>query len=78
MEVRRPIKWFGDGSTVEVLSRPRAVGEAGASLGEGVHQTRLDPGQGSSSDVPGFESFGPVDVEALAALPFKPDTSKTT
>lgn len=77
VEVGRPVQWFGDGSTMEVLSPDRAQLEklAPAWVKE-CAKHGLIPGKDPVPEVPGFESFGPVDVEALAAAPFVPDTSK--
>lgn len=78
IEVGRPVDWFGDGSTMEVLSPDRKQLEklAPAWMAECARHG-LIPGVDPVPDVPGFERFGTVDVEELAASPFEPDTSRT-
>lgn len=78
IEVGRPVDWFDDGSTMEVLSPDRAQLEK--LVPDWVKECArhgLIPGQDPVPAVPGFESFGPVDMDALAASAFKPDTSRT-
>ncbi|MBT2510544.1 hypothetical protein J7I98_32810 [Streptomyces sp. ISL-98] len=77
IEVGRPVDWFDDGSTMDVLSPDRTQLEKLAPdwVAECTRHG-LIPGRDPIPDVPGFESFGPVDVDALAASPFEPDRSK--
>ena len=47
-------------------------------MGARLPGPRADSRRGPETPAPeGFEEFGPVDVDALAATPFRPDTSKT-
>ncbi len=78
IEVGRPMTWFDDGSTLEVLSPDRRQLEKLAPTWvKECARHGLIPGRDPVEPVPGFESFGAVDVDVLAATPFKPDTSKT-
>jgi hypothetical protein len=78
IEVGRPFTWFDDGSALTVLSPDRRQLEKLAPLWvKECARHGLIPGQDPVPAVPGFESFGTVDVDALATVPFKPDTSKT-
>ncbi|WP_079053816.1 hypothetical protein [Streptomyces graminilatus] len=81
VEVGRQLGWFDDGSTMEVLSPDRAQLEALAPVWvKECAAHGLIPGRDPDEPpvVPGFEHFGgAVDVEALAATPFKTDTSAT-
>jgi hypothetical protein len=78
IEVGRPFTWFDDGSALTLLSPDRAQLEklAPAWVKE-CAKHGLIPGRDPAPAVPGFESFGPLDVDALAAAPFTPDSSKT-
>ncbi|WP_371543369.1 hypothetical protein OG266_05490 [Streptomyces sp. NBC_00554] len=80
VEVGRELAWFDDGSTMDVLSPDRAQLErlAPAWVKE-CAKNGLIPGRDPDEipQVPGFEHFGGVNVDQLAASVFKPDTSKT-
>ncbi|MCX4978073.1 ComEC/Rec2 family competence protein [Streptomyces sp. NBC_00620] len=80
VEVGRELAWFDDGSTMDVLSPDRAQLErlAPAWVKE-CAKNGLIPGRDPDEipPVPGFEHFGGVNVDQLAASVFKPDTSKT-
>ncbi|MFG2385574.1 ComEC/Rec2 family competence protein [Streptomyces avermitilis] len=80
VEVGRELTWFDDGSTVDVLSPDR--GQLESLAPDWVKECAkhgLIPGRDPDEIplVPGFEHFGGVNVEELAARPFRPDTSKT-
>ncbi|MEW2399373.1 hypothetical protein [Streptomyces sp. NPDC046862] len=80
VEVGRPLGWFDDGSTLDVLSPDRGQLERLAPVWvKECARHGLIPGRDPDElpPVPGFEQFGGVDVDQLAASPFKPDTSKT-
>ncbi|NEW69892.1 ComEC/Rec2 family competence protein [Streptomyces rhizosphaericus] len=80
IEVGRPVTWFDDGSVVEILSPDRGQLEKLAPVWvKECTEHGLIPGRDPLMvpEVPGFERFGPVDVDALATSPFEPDTSKT-
>jgi beta-lactamase superfamily II metal-dependent hydrolase len=80
VEVGRPLAWFEDGSTMEVLSPDRAALERLVpDWAKECAKNGLIPGRDPEQipEVPGFEHFGGVNVEQLAATPFRPDTSKT-
>lgn len=80
IEVGHPLTWFDDGSTMEVLAPDRGLLEAlipvwqtkaeEAGLIPGIDPLEREP-------VPGVEHFGAVDVDKLAAAPFKRDGSPT-
>jgi beta-lactamase superfamily II metal-dependent hydrolase len=78
IEVGRPFTWFDDGSSLTLLSPDRAQLEklAPAWVKECARHG-LIPGKDPVPAVPGFESFGSVDIDALTAAPFTPDKSKT-
>ncbi|MGA6226135.1 ComEC/Rec2 family competence protein [Streptomyces umbrinus] len=80
VEVGRELAWFDDGSTMDVLSPDRRQLEklAPAWTAECARHG-LIPGRDpeENAPVPGFEHFGGVNVDRLAASVFKPDTSKT-
>lgn len=78
VEVGRPFVWFRDGSALTLLSPDRAQLEKLAPVWvRECARNGLIPGRDPEEAVPGFESFGPLDIEALAATRFTPDTSKT-
>jgi hypothetical protein len=80
IEVGRPLGWYDDGSVMDVLSPDRARLERLApAWAEECARHGLLPGRDPIEipAVPGFETFGGIDVERLAATPFRPDTSKT-
>ncbi|MFF3837599.1 ComEC/Rec2 family competence protein [Streptomyces sp. NPDC001930] len=80
IEVDHPPTWFDDGSTMEVLAPDRRLLESligtwrtkceEAGLIPGVDPTERQPEAG-------IERFGAIDVDALAAAPFKRDGSPT-
>jgi hypothetical protein len=79
VEVGRTPEPAGDGGMFQVVAPDRRLLERLAPTW--VNECRangLIPGVDPRPPAPeGFEVFGPVDVEALASTPFKPDTSKT-
>jgi hypothetical protein len=78
IEVGRPLKWFDDGSALTVLSPDRAqLAKLAPIWVKECERHGLIPGKDPVPPVPGFESFGTLDVDALAAEPFVPDGSKT-
>uniref|UniRef100_A0AAU2JLS7 Metallo-beta-lactamase domain-containing protein n=1 Tax=Streptomyces sp. NBC_00049 TaxID=2903617 RepID=A0AAU2JLS7_9ACTN len=80
IEVDHPPTWFDDGSTMEVLAPDRGLLESlittwkqkceAAGLIPGVDPMEREP-------APGVEHFGAIDVDGLAATPFKRDGSPT-
>lgn len=80
IEVGHPLTWFDDGSTMDVLAPDRRLLESliptwktkcqEAGLIPGV-----DPMERAAT--PGVEHFGAIDVDKLAATPFKRDGSPT-
>ncbi|MEU4727403.1 hypothetical protein [Streptomyces sp. NPDC023588] len=80
IEVGHPLTWFDDGSTMEVLAPDRHLLESlittwrkkaeEAGLIPGIDPMEREP-------VGAIEHFGTVDVDALAAQPFKKDGSPT-
>lgn len=80
-EVGQGLGWFDDGSTMEVLSPDRRQLERLAPVWvEVCAEHGLIPGRDPDEPPPvdGFEHFGgAVDVEQLAATPFKRDPSPT-
>jgi beta-lactamase superfamily II metal-dependent hydrolase len=81
IEVGRPLAWFNDGSTLEVLSPDRGqLQRLAPSWDRECARHGLIPGRSPAEipAVPGFEHFGSaVDVDQLAATAFRPDTSRT-
>ncbi|MGW0821314.1 ComEC/Rec2 family competence protein [Streptomyces sp. NPDC002845] len=79
VEIGREFAWFDDGSTVEVLSpdRPQLERLAPKWVKE-CARNGLIPGRDPDEfpPVPGFEHFGTVNVDQLAAVPFAPDRSE--
>ncbi|GHH25054.1 ComEC/Rec2 family competence protein [Streptomyces lanatus] len=80
VEVGHPLTWFDDGSTMEVLAPDRHLLESliptwrtkceEAGLIPGVDPMEREP-------MPGIEHFGAINVDQLAAAPFKRDGSPT-
>lgn len=78
VEVGRPMRWFEDGSSLTLLSPDRTQLERLAPAWKRECEKHgLIPGREPEPVIPGFEAFGPVDVDELAARPFQPDTSLT-
>ena len=78
IEVGRPFTWFDDGSALTVLSPDRKQLERLApAWAKECARNGLIPGRDPEPAVPGFESFGTVNIDALSAGPFTPDGSKT-
>ncbi|WP_418961140.1 ComEC/Rec2 family competence protein [Streptomyces tritici] len=80
VEFGHPPSWFDDGSTMEVLAPDRRLLES--LIGQWrtkCEQAGLIPGVDplEREAVPGIERFGAIDVDALAAAPFKRDGSPT-
>ncbi|MFD9860169.1 ComEC/Rec2 family competence protein [Streptomyces alboflavus] len=80
IEVGHPLTWFDDGSTMEVLAPDRRLLESliptwKAKCAEAGLMPGVDPVEREA--VPGIERFGAVDVDELAAVPFKRDRSPT-
>lgn len=78
VEVGRPITWFDDGSSLTVLSPDRSqLAKLAPHWVKECAKHGLIPGRDPVPEPPGFESFGPVDVDTLARTQFKADTSTT-
>lgn len=80
IEVDRPLTWFEDGSSMTVLSPDRA--QLAALIPDWVKECEkngLIPGKDPvpESEPAGFEAFGSLDIDALAATSFSADPSKT-
>ncbi|ARX80732.1 MULTISPECIES: ComEC/Rec2 family competence protein [Streptomyces] len=80
IEVGHPLTWFDDGSTMEVLAPDRRLLESliptwKAKCAEAGLMPGVDPVEREA--VPGIERFGAIDVDELAAVPFKRDRSPT-
>lgn len=78
IEVGRPLTWFDDGSALTVLSPDRTqLAKLAPVWAAECARQGLIPGRDPVAAVPGFESFGSVNVDTLAAARFTPDSSKT-
>lgn len=80
VEVGRALTWFDDGSTMTVLSPDRAQLEAlKTDWVKECAKNGLIPGKDPvpEPEPAGFEPFGALDIDALAAKDFVADTSKT-
>jgi hypothetical protein len=80
VEVGRPLTWFDDGSSMTVLSPDR--GQLEALIPDWVKECEkhgLIPGKDPvpEPEAAGFEVFGDLDIDALAATTFSADPSKT-
>ncbi|MFP3986027.1 hypothetical protein U9R90_00635 [Streptomyces sp. E11-3] len=78
IEVGHPLTWFDDGSTMEVLAPDRRLLESLIPTWKAKRQEAgLIPGVDpmEREEVPGIERFGVIDVDKLAAAPFKRDGS---
>ncbi|MFD0416674.1 ComEC/Rec2 family competence protein [Streptomyces sp. NPDC127108] len=80
IEVGHPLTWFDDGSTMEVLAPDRRLLESliptwKAKCQEAGLIPGVDPLEREAA--PGIERFGAIDVDELAAAPFKRDRSPT-
>ncbi|WP_406865074.1 hypothetical protein ABZO31_33375 [Streptomyces sp. HUAS MG47] len=80
VEIGHPLSWFDDGSTMEVLAPDRRlleslIGEWKAKCEQAGLIPGVDPVEREA--MPGIERFGAIDVDELAAVPFKRDRSPT-
>jgi hypothetical protein len=80
VEVGHPLTWFDDGSTMEVLAPDRRlleslIDEWKRKCEENGLIPGVDPVERELT--PGIERFGSLDVDALAAEPFRRDGSPT-
>ncbi|HEY9373733.1 hypothetical protein [Streptomyces sp.] len=80
VEVGHPLTWFDDGSTMEVLAPDRRLLESLIDDWKAkCEQAGLIPGVDPKERelAPEIEHFGAIDVDELAAVPFKRDSSPT-
>ncbi|MFC9294512.1 ComEC/Rec2 family competence protein [Streptomyces sp. NPDC057011] len=80
IEVDHELTWFDDGSTMEVLAPDRRLLESLIPTWKAkCEQAGLIPGVDPLERglAPGIEHFGALDIDALAATPFKRDGSPT-
>ncbi|MFJ4777611.1 hypothetical protein [Streptomyces sp. NPDC088762] len=80
IELRHPLTWFDDGSSMEVLAPDRRLLESLIPTWKTkCEQAGLIPGVDPMERelAPGIEHFGAIDVDELAATPFRRDGSPT-
>lgn len=80
VEVDHPLTWFDDGSSMAVLAPDRRLLESLiGTWRKKCEEAGLIPGADAMERerVPGIERFGLIDVDKLAATPFKRDASPT-